>query len=129
MLRLSYDTELFSSVSELTGPNIDPLGPYQRALKIERKLQKFVFPPKWRRKLLPVPVFGHILVLHRRLGHFRHKSQKCFGGTLLRYLRSKFKNSKIIYMSYKNFSFRFFLIFCSRCSPLQVCQNSFTFIE
>ena len=45
-------------------PNIDLPRPYQRALKT----LEIRFPTKWRRKLLPVPVFGHTRVLHPRLG-------------------------------------------------------------
>ena len=79
---------MFSTTSELTGPNIDSKCP-ENNLEIR-------FLPKWRPKLLPVPVFGHILVLHARLGRFSQKSQKFFWGTFLRYLGSKLKTSKII---------------------------------
>ena len=50
------------------------------------KTHKFIFSPKWWQKLLPVAVFGHILVFHCRLGHtvdlvILAKSQKIFTGT------------------------------------------------
>jgi len=54
------------------------------------------FSPNKRRKLLPIPVFGHSFVLHLRLGRFSQKSQKMSRGTFFRYLMSKLKNSKII---------------------------------
>jgi len=54
------------------------------------------FSPNKRRKLLPVPVFGHSFVLHLRLGRFSQKSKKNVQGHFFRYLMSKLKNSKII---------------------------------
>ena len=70
--------------------------PIATGTKRPEKNPKNRFPTKWRRKLLLVPVFGHILVLHPRLGRFSQKSQKFFRGTFLRYLGSKLKTSKII---------------------------------
>ena len=78
------------------GPNIDLPRPWQRALKIPRKPQKFVFPTKWRRKLLPVPVFRHIRVLHPRLGLFSQKSQKNFQGHFFDIFGVKVENFKNI---------------------------------
>ena len=71
--------------------------------KNPRKTHKFIFSPKWWQKLLPVAVFGHIVVLHCRLGHFSQVS-KNFHRHFLRYFESKLKNSKIIFKSYKKFT-------------------------
>ena len=78
------------------GPKYRPSTPIATGTKIPRKPQKFVFPTKWRRKLLPVAVFGHIRVLHPRLGWFSQESQKFFRGTFSRYLGSKVEKFKNI---------------------------------
>ena len=63
------------------GPKYWPPTPLATGTKNPQKNREICFPTKWRRKLLPVPVFGHIRVLHPRLGWFSQKSQKFFRGT------------------------------------------------
>ena len=65
------------------GPKYRPPRPLATGTKKPQKNLEIRFPTKWRWKLLPVPVFGHIHVLHPRLGWFSQKSQK-FSGALFR---------------------------------------------
>jgi len=56
MMTLSYDLELFP---KYLAPNVSyrPGNPHSNGDIGPRKTQKIGFSPKWRRKLLPVPVF------------------------------------------------------------------------
>jgi len=68
---------MFSSMSELTGPNT-----MARSTKsLEKNIEIHFFAKMAAKNYFRVPVFCQILVLHLRLGRFSQKSQK-FSGTL-----------------------------------------------
>jgi len=62
--------------------------------KIPQKNLESRLSAKILQKLLPVPVFGHILVLHPENSRFSQKIYKKNSRHFSRYLRSQLKNSK-----------------------------------
>jgi len=64
------------------------------------------FSPKWQPKLLPV--FGHILVLHLRLGRFSQKSKKNSQGHILEIFGVKVEKFKSYLNELQEFSTRYF---------------------
>jgi len=79
---------MFSTTSELTGPNIDSKCP-------ENNLEIRFF-AKMAAKTTPGSGFRPYSCSPRSTWSFSQKSQKFFRGTFLRYLGSKLKTSKII---------------------------------
>ena len=57
------------------------------------------------------------------------KIAKKFSGALFRDICGQSRNIQRIFFKVTKISHMQFLIFCGRCAPLPLCQNSITFIE